>query len=400
MYGILPLEAPNLGIALPLVGILLSANRLIRLGSNTLASTFFERWGPRRPFLASVLLGLVSTVLYGVAQGFAIFLFARILWGIAWSGLRQGGYQAVWSGNPAVKGRLMGLLWGLIRLGSAFAVFIGGLLFDQYGYGIAVGVMVGVSMLAIPVAWGISWPLSGDDSTNRLASRQSTLQPSTPTNRLDRVRAAWRVWASVLDVPMRRWLTGAGFLGYLLHSVVVSTTSLFLASRLSNDRFFLGWTVGVATLTGFLLAVRWVVDLTLAPALGYLSDRLGQAQTAALLVCGQFAGLIGAVILPPMAAISALLLVYLCDGGLNVTLSAAASGAAIATVRPHLFVGVFTTATDAGSAMGPLLAYSIAGAVGFGTMYLGFGLLFALTIWRYWWLTQRTLNVQSRPVGT
>ena len=53
LYSILPLEAANLGIALPLVGVLLSANRLVRLISNTWASRLFERWGrsglSRRP---------------------------------------------------------------------------------------------------------------------------------------------------------------------------------------------------------------------------------------------------------------------------------------------------------------------------------------------------------------
>ncbi|MBP1722797.1 MAG: hypothetical protein H6Q44_502, partial [Deltaproteobacteria bacterium] len=41
LYGTLPIEAKNLGIALPLVGILLSINRLVRLLSNTWASSVF-----------------------------------------------------------------------------------------------------------------------------------------------------------------------------------------------------------------------------------------------------------------------------------------------------------------------------------------------------------------------
>ena len=50
LYGNLPIEAENLGIALPLVGVLLSANRLVRLVSNAWASSIFEKFGPRKPF--------------------------------------------------------------------------------------------------------------------------------------------------------------------------------------------------------------------------------------------------------------------------------------------------------------------------------------------------------------
>src|SRR5690554_3988948 len=91
MYSILPLAASSLGIALPLVGVLLSANRLVRLLSNLGASRFYERMPPKWPFAISVALGLAATLAYGVVTGFALFLGARLLWGIAWSGLRQGG---------------------------------------------------------------------------------------------------------------------------------------------------------------------------------------------------------------------------------------------------------------------------------------------------------------------
>ena len=99
MYSILPLQAPHLGISLPLVGILLSANRLVRLLSNKWAGGIFERYGTKWPFFASVLVGLLSTAFYGIPAGFIVFLLARMSWGVAWSGLRQGGYAAVWTGS-------------------------------------------------------------------------------------------------------------------------------------------------------------------------------------------------------------------------------------------------------------------------------------------------------------
>ncbi len=158
LYSILPLEAANLGIALPLVGVLLSANRLVRLVSNTWASGIFERWGPKRPFAAATVLALLTTAVYALGRGFALFLPARLGWGVAWSALRQGGYQAIWAGGAARRGRLMGLLWGVIRLGSAVSVVAGGYLRDRFGYQTGVLAIMGATVLAIPLALALRWP--------------------------------------------------------------------------------------------------------------------------------------------------------------------------------------------------------------------------------------------------
>jgi MFS family permease len=151
MYSILPLAAPSLGIPLPLVGVLLSVNRLVRLFSNAGASRVFEQFGPRWPFVGSLALGAIATLLYGIATGFILFLVARMLWGISWSGLRHGGYQAVWTGEPSQKGRLTGLLWGLVRLGSAIGVLVGGVLYDRSGYNAAIYFVIAAAVVALPL---------------------------------------------------------------------------------------------------------------------------------------------------------------------------------------------------------------------------------------------------------
>ena len=382
LYAVLPLAAPDLGISLPLVGILLSANRLVRLGSNTWVGGIFERMGPRRPFIASSIVGLLSTVLYGAGWGFTVFLAARLLWGIAWSGLRQGGYQAVWAGSPTMKGRLMGLLWGLIRLGSACSVLIGGMLYDRYGYFPTITLVILVSILSVPLAFAIRWP---DAAHIHAAHDASTGEESTSWRA--RIRQFGAGWRAVLDAPHRRWLVGAGLVAYFLHSIVVSTLSLFLQQRLGEGAHFAGWTFGVATIAGLILTVRWLIDLGFGPALGYLSDKLGQPQTAALLVCVQYVALLSAANLPPAGAVAGIILVFLCDGGMSIVLNAAASGIATETARPHQYVSIFTTSTDAGSAIGPLLAYTIGGVFGISTMYLAVGAVLVVVIWRYWRLS-------------
>jgi MFS family permease len=376
MYTILPLAAPGLGIPLPLVGVLLSVNRLVRLISNAGASRIFERFGPRMPFIGSIALGVIATLLYGITAGFALFLIARLLWGIAWSGMRQGGYQAVWTGEPRQKGRLTGLLWGTVRLGSAIGVLVGGILYDRSGYHAAILFVMAAAVIALPLSTLFRWAAVHVPRV-KPEEKVEASQPNSDGG-----------WRSAWERPVQRWLVVAGFFQYLLSGVVVSTTAVFLAERMGNDSGIAWLGVGIATLTGMLHGVRWCTDLALGPAVGAFSDRIGQAATAAVVVVVYALGLTGALFLPPLVAILCLFVVLLADGAMNIVTSAAASGIAITTARPHAFVGVFTTTTDAGSALGPLVAYSLVTAIGLSWVYGVLALLLVATVLQYWRLAR------------
>ena len=91
LYGILPLAAQGLGIPLGLVGLLLSANRLVRLISNTWASTLYERFGPRLPFIGSAIIGFLTALAYCGSWSVVAFVVASMACGVSCSGLRYGG---------------------------------------------------------------------------------------------------------------------------------------------------------------------------------------------------------------------------------------------------------------------------------------------------------------------
>ena len=371
LYSLLPLEAKNLGIALPLVGVLLSANRLVRLISNTSASAVFERFGPRLPFLMAVALSLVTTATYGIGWGFVMFLTARLGWGIAWSALRQGGYQAVWTGGESARGRLMGLLWGLIRLGSAASVVFGGYLRDRFGYRAGILTVAGVTALAIPVALSIRWPREA----------QVTLR-QPPSNGLASSLAGWR---AATATGRGRQLLLTGLMDTIFEGVVISTTSLFLAGRLGTNELLAGFGIRVGTVAGLLLAVRWTSDLIFAPTVGALSDRLGRVQTLVAITGVLLMGVIGVVSLSGPLLLLCLALMFVSAAGLNTTLHAAANDVALQSERPHIFVGVYATATDAGSAIGPLLAYSLGILLDWNVLYVltcGVLMLAVLIYWR------------------
>lgn len=345
MYSLLPLEASHLGIALPLVGLLLSANRIVRLVSNTLVGAVFARVGPRLPFLAATLLALFTTLTYGWAPGVVVFLLARAGWGVAWSALRQGGFQAVWAGDEGHRGQLMGILWGTIRLGSALSVLLGGLLFDRYGYRTAVFGVAAFTALSFPLAWRISWP--------EAASRQA---PGSV-----RLRDAWRA----LRPRAPRLAVLAGGTQALLEATLVSTASLFLTAS-AGEGVLLDY---VGTATGVLLAVRWLGDLVFGPVFGTLSDRIGRRGTALGLAAIAFLLLVGPVQMAGLPALVGLGFVFLCNAGLVVTLAATANSLALETPSPHLLVGLYTTAVDVGLAVGPLLAYVVGARVPLPWLY-------------------------------
>jgi predicted MFS family arabinose efflux permease len=70
----------------------------------------------------------------------------------------------------------------------------------------------------------------------------------------------------------------------------------------------------------------------------------------------------------------AILLVLVASTGINISLDAAANRLAHRTSQPEGFIGVYTTASDGGAALGPLLGLPLVSLVGFGPVYAGLAL--------------------------
>ncbi len=372
LYGILPLAAGALAITPQQVGLLLSANRLVRLFSNTWISTLFARFGPRGPFLAATVLGTLATLIYGLNWGFVTFVLARLAWGIAWSSLRQGGYQAVWTGGTANTGRLMGLLWGIIRAGSAISVLIGGFLFDRYGYQSTVLVITMFTVIAIPIALTVRWPAQAEARSKAYSSSGEGFV------------AGWR--AAMRD-PMQWQMVLVGALKPFFDAVLVATASLFLAQHLQGDNP-LG--LGVGMVAGAVLATRWLSDLAVGPLMGTVADRFGQIRVATILLSILIIALTASLVLDGLLAPLAFLLVLVLSTGVNVTLDAAANQVALRAPSPPHFIGVYATLSDGGSALGPLLALPLVAQLGFAPIYLPAGLLLLAAVLYFGW-RQRTV---------
>lgn len=403
LYAILPLAARQLVLSPQQVGLLLSANRLIRLFSNSWLGAVFARFGPYRAFVLSAILGVLTTALYGLELGFLLFLAARIGWGVAWSGLRQGTFQSIWAGDRADAGRLMGVMWGVVRGGSAISALLGGFLFDYFGFQTTVWIIAGLSAVAIPIAFGLSWPASAspqheeEQPGSGSGSLASSSESDQESHRSDHEILGG--WIEALSDPLQRSVLLVGFFKLLLNSILVATASVFLADRFESftGGFLLGLQVGA--LSGIVLGTRWFSDLFLGAAMGALADLVGRIRLALVLVFLLCLGLTLMLTVQDNLSFVALLAVLIVSTGVNVVLDAYANQAALVTHHPQMFVATYATASDLGSAVGPLFAFWLVASMGFATVYGIAALLVVLTLLYLVMLDARYTKLQTPVSG-
>jgi predicted MFS family arabinose efflux permease len=258
----------------------------------------------------------------------------------------------------------MGMLWGMIRLGSAFSVLTGGYLRDRFGFRTGVWGVAAVTSLAIPVAHLIRWP----EEAKRMGGSQVSF---------------WQGWSDALRTSPGRRLLLTGSVHSAFEGILISTVSLFLSGRLTSDPLASGLAARVGTIAGLVLAIRWTSDMVFGPLIGALSDRIGQGRTLVLLALILLIAMVGVMSFGGMPLILCLVLMLLSSAGMHITLAALANGVALKVERPHIYVGVYATAVDGGAAMGPLLAYFATGIIGLAGQYILAAVILILAILWY-----------------
>ena len=149
--------------------------------------------------------------------------------------------------------------------------------------------------------------------------------------------------------------------------VLQSTFGLLLLMQLGSQIEVAGRVVGVATLTGLGLGVSTLVAMISAPAMGALSDRVGNRWQVAAggLVPGVLGfGLLGLNL--PLATVFGIPLAAVASGS-NHGLATALIGDMDDTGRRGRRLGVLFTVGDLASAVGPLLAYALIPVLGIRT---------------------------------
>lgn len=238
LYAVLPVYAENFGLTLPWVGVMLSVNRLVRVFAYGVIARLTRVIGVRTMCIAAAITATVSTALYGISQGPAVMLVARLLWGLTYATL------VIATLSYAVKskqstGTRVGVSQGIQRTGPIFALLLGAWLVSELGPNWVFIVMAFPTAIAI----GLAFTLPKVENENIRQSKPISFTRPKP-----------------IDVIF--FLQGYGVDGVF----AISITLIFARDS----------TASVAVMSGgALLAMRHFGEAIGAPLFGWVADRVG-----------------------------------------------------------------------------------------------------------------------------
>jgi MFS family permease len=355
LYAVLPTHTADAGITLAGVGVILGVNRAIRLVTNGPTGLAYDRWPRRSLFVPALLIGALSTAMYAATRGFWPLLLGRLLWGLAWSGIWVGGATMILDvTTPANRGRWTGLYQTWFFLGTALGSLAGGVLTDLLGY--AMTMWVGALVTAGGCAAAALLLPETRPPTPSHRSLASAVAASVP------LRANGPLLAAVALQAVNR---------FAISGVLSATLALVVQQRVAD----LPIAVGAASATGILLAGRTIFSMAAAPLCGSLSDRLGSRWGVFAWTIG--AGLVGFVFLAwgnLAGVLAGVVLTALANGGMQ-AMSTTLTGDLVSPAQRGRAIGLLHTAGDAGSAVGPPLAYVLMPLVSLGGVYVACAVL-------------------------
>ena len=356
LYAVLPAKPGNFHVLIWQIGILLGANRLIRLFTNEIAGRILKKYGMEKPLFFVIIIGGLTTIGYTAPFGFWWLLLMRIIWGSCWSVLRAEGYiNALALSKDHNRGKVIALYQTITRVGSGGGVLIGGFLADTIGIPktfIIYGIITLSGLVPFYIVAAGKVPVETEKKSN------FTETPKSSGNIVTFLKNNSLIWYGAFAITMTEQMITN------------------LTGRLVVDRIIPGSTlaIGAASLTGVLLGFRTFGTLAFVPLMGFLSDKFKREKVLLyilaieVLILALFtvrsSWLILCIVLSAqfMAAVSARLGIYTLAGDRAAVNSDKGDQA--------LYMNRFATFVDIGTSLGPIAAYSLYSTVGFNYVIL------------------------------
>ena len=254
MYVVLPVNAETFGVNIFWVGVLLAANRLIRIVSYGPVASITQHYGPRNIAIIAATTAAASTFMYWLFTGGWLLLGARILWGLSFAALSLVAYAYAIS-HRAQAGRRAGVSWSIRQIGPGLALMFGAWLAGIIG---AQEVFFVLGVLALP----------GILLAAYLPKEESRPAPT---------KGQWLPKPTQYDLFFF-------IVGFAVDGFFAMAITIMLAETV---------TLGAAMLAGgVILSIRRFTEVFLAPLGGWLGDRYGTDRlliTATIVLAGGFA---------------------------------------------------------------------------------------------------------------
>lgn len=252
LYLLLPLYPEAFGVSLAEAGVLLAANRLVRIAGYGWVASLYEHRGPRASCIAAVIGAIASSVGYGWAPaGLLWLLLARLVWGLSFAAMNIA-VQALPTAEPQGMARRSGRSRAIIAGGPMLGLLAGAVLAPLIGPRQVFLILAVFALMGLPFALRL------------------------PHGRGQRVRGETRFGLpSRLDVWS--FIQGAALDGLFILGLAV-------LARESLPAYF-------AIAAGLAMALRYAAEIVLGPPSGALAERFGPMRLLILLSCGSAVGL-------------------------------------------------------------------------------------------------------------
>ncbi len=331
LYAILPIHFGALGLVPLQVGILLSANRWIRLLTNHLAEKLSGKIDNRVLLVAALITGSVLAAVYGFIPPFWLFLGGRLIWGFSWSLIRQIGIMtSVDLSEVDSVGRTIGFYKGITQLGSMAGILLAGILFDVGGFSRTLFIAAGISLTAVPFGYtGYKIvPVYIKRRAESIKRKKRSISPS--------------------------YIMQSMIVGCIGRGIVMSTLGYILVQKVGENITFKDVVIGVATINGVILASKNIINSLLSPLLGTMSDYFGNKKSLTLFFFfGAISMGLSVFTMSLFPLILLLLIFFISDAALQISLSS------IAAKKGSESYASMATGFDFGAAVGPLLSWAL-----------------------------------------
>jgi MFS family permease len=341
-FPILPIAGLRLGLTLPFIGLILAANRAMRVVSSPLVGMFADRFGGRRTLLIGLTLQVAVLGLYalGIATHHVgpLFLAGRLLHGpgsacvfIAAQAL------ALHAGGTAHRGRAAGTVRAAIVLGVPIGLAAGGLLSDAVGDAATFGIAAAAVVLALVAAYA------------RVPDLRAPIAAQGPAP----------VLLETLRAMRDRRLFALGALNLMLNFAVGGMILTTLA-LLVHERHLSVLSRNEQGTAGLLMGWMIVIDAAFTPIAGRIGDRWrAHARVAAAAMAFLAAGLAVVGLSFGVAGLAVgLALIGVGGAGLGPSLLVV-MGSIVPSERRGTGVGLLQFSGDVGGTLGPLVGTAL-----------------------------------------